>query len=339
MIIKSFEIQKNLNNLLKYNLFLLYGENEGLKKDIKKLIKTKINQNNENIEMLSFFEDEIINNDENLFNSIYSGSLFSNKKIITINNATDKIIKQVESISDKPVENISIIIFASLLDKKSKLRNFSEKNKKVICVPCYLDNDKDLQIIAHKILREGKLTLSSESINLLIEKSNSDRSNLKNEIEKIKSYALNKKKIGVEEIKSIINFSGEYKSDSLVNECLCGNIHQYKKILSELYVNTINQIFLLRILSNKIQRLAKMKTLENNYTDIDNLIKSAKPPIFWKEQPVVKKQLSIWHLNDLKKAIYEISNVELLCKKNPQISKIIFFNFFNKLCKKASNYS
>ena len=339
MIIKSFEIQKNLNNLLKYNLFLLYGENEGLKKDIKKLIKKKINQNNENIEMLSFFEDEIINNDENLFNSIYSGSLFSNKKIITINNATDKIIKQVESISDKPVENISIIIYASLLDKKSKLRNFSEKNKKVICVPCYLDNDKDLQIIAHKILQEEKLTLSSESINLLIEKSNSDRGNLKNEIEKIKSYALNKKKIGVEEIKSIINFSGEYKSDSLVNECLCGNILQYKKILSELYVNTINQIFLLRILSNKIQRLVKMKTLENNYKDIDNLIKSAKPPIFWKEQPVVKKQLSIWHLNDLKKAIYEISNVELLCKKNPQISKIIFFNFFNKLCKKASNYS
>ena len=86
--------------------------------------------------------------------------------------------------------------------------------------------------------------MSRESVNLLIEKSNNDRNNLKNEIEKIKSFSLNKKKIEIDEIKSIINFSGEYKSDSLINECLCGNILQYKKILSELYINTVNQIFL-----------------------------------------------------------------------------------------------
>ena len=74
---------------------------------------------------------------------------------------------------------------------------------------------------------------------MLIEKSNNDRNNLKNEIEKIKSFALNKKKIEIDDIKSIINFSGEYKSDSLINECLCGNILQYKKIMSELYISTI----------------------------------------------------------------------------------------------------
>ena len=98
--------------------------------------------------------------------------------------------------------------------------------------------------------------MSRESINLLIEKSNKDRNNLKNEIEKIKSFSLNKKKIEIDEIKSIINFSGEYKSDSLINECLCGNILQYKKILSELYINTVNQIFLLRILEQQNTKIA-----------------------------------------------------------------------------------
>jgi len=53
----------------------------------------------------------------------------------------------------------------------------------------------------------------------------------------------------------------------------------------------------------------------------------------------VKKQLSIWSLNNLKKIIGEINNTELLCKKNPQISKVIFFNFFSKICKKANNFS
>jgi len=339
VILKSYEIQRNRSNFLKYNIFLLYGENIGLKKDIRESIKTVISQQDTNIELLSLDETSIINNEEDFYNSIYSGSLFSNKKIITINNGTDKIFKQINYIIDTSLENVFIIIFSDILGKKSKLRNFFEKNLKTLCIPCYLDNDKDLEIIANTELKKNNITLSRESMNLLIEKSNNDRSNLKNEIEKIKSFLLNKKKIEIDEIKSIINFSGEYKSDSLINECLCGNILQYKKILSELYMNTINQIFLLRILSNKIQRLHNMKEIETNYNSLDSLLNACKPPIFWKEKSIVKRQLTIWSLNNLKKAMHEINIIEVLCKKNPQISKAIFFNFFTKLCKKANNYS
>ena len=149
----------------------------------------------------------------------------------------------------------------------------------------------------------------------------------------------NENNIRIDEIRSIINFSGEYQSDTFVNECLCGNILQYKKILSELYSNVVNHIFLLRILANKTHRLLKMKEMESNYNNLENLLSSSKPPIFWKEKPMVKKQLTIWSLNALKSTIQEINEIELLCKKNPQISKIIFFNFFTQICTKAKNYS
>jgi len=331
MIIKSYEVQKNKSNFSKYNFFLLYGENFGLKKDIKNVIKIAIKQKKDSLEMLSVYESEIFDNEENFYNSLYSGSLFSNKKIITINNGTDKIVKQLNDIVDRYPENVFLIILADVLEKKSKLRNFFETNLKTLCIPCYLDNDKDLEIIAKTELKKNNIILSRESMNLLIEKSNNDRNNLKNEIEKIKSFSLNKKKIEIDEIKSIINFSGEYKSDLLINECLCGNILQYKKILSELYINTVNQIFLLRILSNKIQRLLNMKEVETNYNNIDSLLNASKPPIFWKEKPMVKKQLTIWSLDDLKTTIHEINDTEVLCKKNPQISKIIFFNFFSEI--------
>ena len=174
---------------------------------------------------------------------------------------------------------------------------------------------------------------------MLIEKSNSDRNNLKNEIDKIKSFAHDKKEINFEELKSLINFSGEYKSDKLINECLCGNVSQYKKVLSDLYTNAINQVFILRILSNKIRRLLNMKKMQDDYSNLDALLNATKPPIFWKEKPLIKKQLSIWSLNDLNTTLEEISNTELICKKNPNISKVIFFNFFSKICKKANNFS
>tara|TARA_B100000427_G_scaffold136336_1_gene113372 strand:+ start:273 stop:1292 length:1020 start_codon:yes stop_codon:yes gene_type:complete len=339
MIIKSYEIQKNFNKFIKYNLVLLYGENEGLKKDIKENIKKILNKDDNTLETLSFYENNINENEENFFNTLLSGSLFSNKKIVIINNATDKIVDKLELIFEKKLENTYIIIFADVLEKKSKLRNLFEKNKDALCIPCYLDNERDLESIALNELKKNNIILSREIINLLIEKSNYDRGNLKNEIEKIILFSTNKKKINIEEIYELINFSGEYKSDVFVNECLCGNTLQYKKILNELYTNTINQIFLLRILSNKIHRLLKMKEVEKKYSTIDNLLNESKPPIFWKEKPLVKKQMSIWNLKDLNKIITEINETELLCKKHPNSSKTIFFNFFTKLCNQANSYS
>ncbi len=196
-------------------------------------------------------------------------------------------------------------------------------------------NGKKLGFIVQEIGREIN-TIGSKANFAPMQK---DVIQMKNELEKIKSFSLNKKNLELDEIKSIINFSGEYKSDSLVNECLSGNIPQYKKILSELYTNTINHIFLLKILSSKIRRLLSLKMSEQNYNSLDSLINASKPPIFWKEKTIVKKQLTVWNLNELKTTIHEINDIELLCKKKPIISKIVFFNFFNKLCKKANNYS
>ena len=339
MISKSYEIEKKIPDLSKHNLLLLYGENIGLKKDIRSKIKIDLNTKEQDIEILSFYENEIIGNEDDFYNSIYSGSLFSNKKMITINNGSDKILKLIEDIYIKYPENLILIIFSEILERKSKLRIFFEKSSTALCVPCYADNNKSLETILTSELRKNNITISRESINLLIDKSNNDRNNLRNEIEKIKAYSLNKKNLSVEEIKSIANFSGEYKSDSLINECLNGDINQYKKIVSELYVNTVNYVFLLRILYNKIQKLLSIKKLENSTKDIDVLISSFKPAIFWKEKPIIKKQLSIWNQEDLKEITNKINEIELSCKKNPLLSKVIFFNFFNKLCKQASKHS
>jgi len=339
MIVKSYEIQNKTKDLLNFNLFLIYGENLGLRKDVIQIIKKSVNLNENNYEFISFYEDDILNNKENFYSSIYSGSLFGAKKIILINNGTDKIIELIKDVGEKKVENTYILISSEILEKKSKIRNYFEISKQALCVPCYSDDEKSLTIIAASELKKNNISLSREIINFLVSKSNFDRNNLRNEISKIVSFSSNQKKVELNQIKEIVNFSGEYKSDNFVNECLCGNISQYKKGLSELYIGAVNQFFLLRILSNKIQKLVYMKEIEKNYDNVDNLLNLTKPPIFWKEKPIIKKQLSIWNLDELKKIIYKINDIEFLCKKNPKSSKIIFFNFLNQICKKASNYS
>jgi len=338
MIIKSYEIQKkSLTN--NYKFFLFYGENVGLKNDLKESIKKDFSKQSADFEELAFYEDDIIENEENFYNSILSDSLFSKSRIIIINEATDKINKKIEDLIDDFKGDACIIILSNILEKKSKLRILFEKNKKTICAACYQDSSMDLEMIIKNELKRINVSLSRESINMLIEKANNDRHNLRNEIEKIESFSLNKKKIEIDDIKSLINFSGDYKSDNFINECLSGNLMQYKKIFNEFYTNTINQIFFLRMLTNKISRLLALKEEQDKHKNLENLIDNSRPPIFWKEKPIIKKQLSIWNLEDLKEIVYEINNIEFLCKKNPKISKIIFFNFFSKICKKANSFS
>ena len=93
MIIKSYEvIKKKLDN---YNLYLFYGENIGLKKDLIKLIinikEKKIGKH----KSFEFEEEEILKNPSNFYNLIFSGSLFDQKKIIKINRASDKLFNLI----------------------------------------------------------------------------------------------------------------------------------------------------------------------------------------------------------------------------------------------------
>ena len=145
MIIRSYEVKKNKESFLKNNLFLLYGENLGLKKDIRDLIISQIKQKDDDIEIISLYESEITKDNEIFYNTVYSGSLFSSKKIITIYDSSDKLIELANDVCDKYPENIFLIFISDILEKKSKLRNFFETNKRTICVPCYSDSEKDLE--------------------------------------------------------------------------------------------------------------------------------------------------------------------------------------------------
>ena len=333
MILKSYEIKKIQQSILEKKIFLFYGENYGLKKEIEEIVKSTINKNGVEAEKLSLFESDVIKNQENFYNSIFSGSLFANKKIICIYYVSDKIIKNIEEITDKIPEGIFLLFFSDKLEKKSKLRNFFEKNINTVCTPCYFDDEKNLEIIAKDELFQEKIMLSKESLNLIVRKSNGDRGNLRNELDKIKNYAANNKKIDYEKVKYLVNSSGEIKFENLINSCLCGEMLELKKNLVDFSVESVNQILLLKILSNKIRRLILIKKEKQA---VDQAINNIKPPIFWKEKPLVRKQLGIWSTSKLIKTIQEINDIEILCKKNHAVASIIFFNFFTSICKKAN---
>jgi len=310
MIIKSFEFEKIKSK--NYKSILLYGVNQGLKDE---LIKSAILKDFSG-EILKYDESEVIEKSEIILESFLNGSLFDDQKLILISRCSNKIYPFIEKFLEKEISQAMIVLNSENLDKKSKLRALYEKSKDLICVPFYEDNQQSLSIFANKYLQNKNIKLSREILNLVIERSQGDRGNLKNELHKIENLSLSKKNISNEDIINITNLAENYTVFELVDNYLAKNQKKVSKIINENNFVNDDSIIILRTLLSRSKRLLKLKNMQNVNKSIDDAIAVYKPPIFWKEKDIVKQQMSNWSEDEVKKKIFEISNLEILIKKN-----------------------
>ncbi len=321
MIIKFYELIKIDKN--KFNIFLLYGKNEGLQNQTLKenfIINFKG-------EVIKYDEQEFIVNYENIASEILTKSLFKDEKLIIVSRVSDKILRYIEELSDKKITDLKIVLKSSQLDKKSRLRSFFEKSKRLVVTPFYEDTDKSLAYEIEKFITKKKIKISRESVNLIISRSGGDRGNLNSELEKILNYSTTNNKIEFDTIKKLTNLVENYSVGELADDFLLKNKRGIAKILNENNYSSEDCMLILRTILNKSKRLLGIIEQNKISNNIDSVISKARPPIFWKEKENVKLQAKSWKIEELKKKIYEIGNIEILAKSDANNSLNIVSDF------------
>ena len=331
MILKSFELNKlKLEN---YNFYLFYGDNEGLKEDTIKNFFVKKYQN----KIHRYEEKEILDNIDDFYNNVFTKSFFDNEKLIIINRVTDKIREIIEELIEKKTEDIQFILNSKNLEKKSTLRKLFEKQKSIVCIPFYEDNNQTLNSIISLFFRNKKIPISQQLINVLVERSRGDRKNLNNELEKIENFSLNKKNLNIEEIIKLTNLADNYSASELVDHSLAKNTRKTVTILGENNYSDEDNIIIIRTLLAKLKRLVKIYELVDEKNNIEQAISACKPPIFWKDKPLVIQQIRSWKKDGLEQLIYKTNEIELLVKKNSALAKNILADFIINNSKKTNN--
>ena len=328
MIKKNYEIGNLKQN---YNYFLFYGKNEGLKNE------TIINLNSKKKDILNYDEKEVLENQNFFIEKILSKSLFDEDKIIIIKRATDKIVKLIDELNTKNIEETIIIIISDNLDKKSKLRSLFEKEKNFICVAFYPDTNQTLSKITHNFLIEKKILISQANINLIINKCNGDREALLNELNKIEYFSKSGKKITTDNIEKLTNLSENHNISELIDNCLAKNKKKIINILNENNFNNEDCILITRSFLNKSKKILKLSNEFKNNKNINLTISSARPPIFWKDKEITKQQIYKWSPKNIKKLIYKLADVELLIKKNMNNSINLITDFILEQSSETNN--
>ena len=313
MILKSYIVEQNIEILKNYTASLIYGENEGIKDDVKE----KIKELNKDCEIITFFENDILKN-KVLFENISNQSLFFDKKIIFLQECSDKIFDQIEECLEKINIDIQIYVFSGILEKRSKLRSLFEKSKLLAVLPCYEDNERTLVSYISRELKDLK-GLTGEIINIIINNSNKNRKIIKDEIQKIKVFFLHNK-INKKEIFEILNIKNSNNFDEIRDNALNCEKKKINELLSGVELQKENTFFYLNNLNSRIVKLQEIiQTSDGDENKYETIIGNLKPPIFWKDRPMIIQQLKKYNLKTLGQLAYTITKTEILLKKNSHI--------------------
>ncbi len=310
---KSYLVEQNLESI-KEKIILFFGENLGLINEFK----NKIKKSNENCKIIRLSQEEILKNNSILLNEITNLSLFEEKKILFINNTTDKILEIVNEI-EEIIKDQKIYFFADVLDKRSKLRNHFETSINCSAIACYNDNELGMRKLIQSKLKEFS-GLSPHNISLILDSCNLDRTKLSNEISKIYTF-FEDKKLDTEKLERLLNLRENDDFNKLKDEALLGNRTLTNKLLADtllspeknaLYLNTINQ------------RLVKILEIsKNNEDDIEIAVNKLKPPIFWKDKPKVILQAKKWNQEKIQILLKKTYDLEVEIKSNALSNKNI----------------
>tara|TARA_B100000035_G_C20954492_1_gene533510 strand:- start:63 stop:1064 length:1002 start_codon:yes stop_codon:yes gene_type:complete len=331
MIVKSYELKNKLKNEI--NIYLLYGQNidlidEVINTDIKKIFSKNL---------YNYEETEVLSDRDTFKVNLFNKSFFDNEKLIIINRVSDKILDLIKDILEKKNDDIKIILKAGILEKKSKLRSYFEKNNDLIIVPFYEDNYQTLLYLTQNFFNENKIKISTQSINYILEKSKGSRVSLKNELEKIKSYSQKKLSIDLDDLIKITSSAENYKISELTDQCLAKNKDKTINILNENNSSIEDNILIIKSFLYKLKRLKKLKEEIEIKKNHDQVISSFRPPIFWKDKDIIKKQLKNLSTNDINVLIKKVVKIELLIKKNSNLSNEITNNFIFETIENPNN--
>ena len=334
MIIKSFEIENNIQKIDNFKLILIYGENIGLKETLKK----KIVNLNKNAEIINLYQEDINRNKDVVVNEINNISLFSTKKLIIINQVSESTFTDLDNtLNIDGKENIKVILIAELLDKKSKLRASFEKKNNLAVIPCYNDNDITLRKLVQNELGEFK-NLNSNSVNMILNYSNLNRKTILNNIEKIKSFYENKI-ISDNNLETLLNSDRNELFENIRDAALSGDKTKLNVLLNNFPFTNEDAFLYLNKLNYKLVRLLEILKENNKHNDLNITLSKIRPPIFWKEKPIYLKLLKKWHISSVLEALTYLGAIQEKLKKNSTLNGItIVKNAITNICANSWTY-
>lgn len=261
--------------------------------------------------------------------------LFGDKKLIILYNS--KFLTSEETIDNKYFEDyitnqkqinfLFLITYNENLDERKKIVKLLRKNSEV------KEFNKLSEYDAYKYIKDlfekDGYTIEEKALKEMIKRLSSNIGMIKNEVDKLKLYKLEDKKILYEDVLEVTSILPEDNVFKIVDSLINNNKEEIFKLYEDFKLIGVDEIALIALIANQFRFMYQVKVLlkeGKNKNEIVSILKSHP----YKTEITIKK-VSFFSEEKLLDTLYNLSLMDVSIKKGEIDKSYALENFFLNL--------
>ena len=244
-------------------------------------------------------------------------SLMGGRRVIRVRDAGDALAPLfVRFLADAagPSGETLVVVEAGDLPGRSALRRAFDDSPAAAAIGCYPDGVRDLAAMIRDACATHRIRVSRDAADFLVQHLGGDRLLTRAEIEKLTLYAGDGGRIELDDARAVIADSALLSLDDALFAAVEGDAAALERALARVFQEGGSAVSIARALLRHLQRLHLFAARIAGGVSIDEAIRSARPPIFFKEQDHWRRQLTRWSEARLRVALDRVAEAEFRMK-------------------------
>jgi len=194
------------------------------------------------------------------------------------------------------------------------MRRVFDTSPRAAAIGCYPDTARDRAAVIRDTLRAHRITASGEATQYLVEHLGSDRLLTRAELEKLALYAGQGSHVELDDVRLSIEDSAALATDDAVMAAAEGDAARVDRVLDRVFQEGESAVSVVRAMLRHLQRLHLLAARAAAGTTVAEVVRTARPPIFYRQEDGFKRQLVLWNEAGLRAQLGRIAQAELHMK-------------------------
>ncbi len=240
--------------------------------------------------------------------------LLGGRRVVRIRGAGDSLARLFNGLLDEPPGDALVVVEAGELSGSSPLRRLFEASPHAAAIACYPDSARDRAAVIRETLAAHRVSAGRDALQYLVEHLGSDRLVTRSELEKLVLYAGDGGKIDLDEARHAIGDSAAVDLDDAIMAAAEGDMPRLERVVGRVFQEGESPVAVIRRALRHLHRLQLLAARHAAGTTVEEVIRSARPPIFYKHQDGFRRQLAIWSEPRLRPELDRLAEAELIMK-------------------------
>lgn len=315
---------------------LIYGdEPDAVRELASRAVKKVAGSLDDPFSVMTLAEQDLASDPARLADEVQSISMFGGRKAIWVKGAGEAFLKAVLPVLEGRASGNLVVAEAATLAKSSQLRAVFEKSPNALVVPLYEAEPGEVAQMVEQILAQDNLRIGPDALTRFMALAGTGRGLVKREAEKLALYCLGNERVSLEDVEAVCGNDTGATVDELADSVFGGDVEEADRLFHDLVRGGQDAGRLLGIVHQQALRLQDFRVAIDRGAQAEQLLKQARPPVFFKRQRAVQAQLRAWSLSDLVTAGGTLNANVLAARRNAALAEAIAGRCLLSLARKA----